>query len=82
MTKMIKMSLIALSFAAAAPFAMAADNGGMNGRNKDMSDRSPASLEQRELWLDRESTGSIQQSCDTGAYDANGNCVYAAPNMQ
>ena len=88
MTKMIKMTLLAATLAVSAPFAMAADNrGGMDNGSRsdhmgafDNNEQGP-SLEEREELLDRNSTGSIQ-ACDTGTYDANGNCVYMAPQMQ
>lgn len=81
MSKMIKTTLIAASLLAGASFAYA-DNDSRSAPSADRgnSGDGPDMMEQEEM-LDRNPTGSIV-TCESGAYDADGNCVYADPDMQ
>ena len=81
MSKMIKTTLIAASLLAGASFAYA-DNGSRSAPSADGRNNGdgPDQIEKQEM-LDNNPTGSIM-TCDSGTYDANGNCVYVDPDMQ
>jgi hypothetical protein len=81
MSKIIKTTLIAASLLAGASFAHADSNSrsAPSADNPNSGD-GPDLMEQEER-LDKNPTGSIM-TCESGTYDANGNCVYMDPNMQ
>jgi hypothetical protein len=81
MSKMIKTTLIAASLLAGASFAYADSNSrSAPSADKGNNGDGPDLMEQEER-LDKNSTGSIM-TCESGTYDASGNCVYVDPNMQ
>lgn len=81
MSKMIKTILIAASLLAGASFAYA-DNDSRSAPSADNGNRGKApDVIERDDMLDTNPTGSIV-GCDSGTYDANGNCVYVDPDMQ
>ena len=81
MSKIIKTTLVAASLLAGAAFAHAA-NDSRSAPSADGGNRgkAPDAIEKQEM-LDTDPTGSIV-TCESGTYDANGNCVYMAPDMQ
>ena len=81
MSKIIKTTLIAASLLAGASFAYA-ENDSRSAPSADGGNRgkAPDAIEKQEM-LDTNPTGSIVP-CDSGTYDANGNCVYVDPDMQ
>jgi hypothetical protein len=81
MSKMIKTTLIAASLLAGASFAYA-ENDNRSAPSADGGNRgkAPDAIEKQEM-LDTNPTGSIVP-CDSGTYNANGNCVHVDPDMQ
>ena len=86
MTKMIKTTLVAMAILAGASAGYAADGkgggvgSGAGGFGQDGGRSDEQQMMKQEEMIDRNPTGSIV-TCDSGAYDANGNCIMD-PNMQ